>query len=441
MITDQKEIQKRISWSASRKIIEKSIVRLQSNITSERYRALEVLHEVGKLAIARHKDSSTRQILTELTDRLLRREEDLDMCVQIADILANLIRRVIEMGKLKLAGIVVESFRNMLEELKQVDEKSEELEFRLETIHRMFENIAQENTVRYLVDQMERSRKRIADRSIKILGALRTETVALNLLKVFEYSSRRVRGRAYTLLVNMPATAGEMMAWKLGFLHDREIFPRSPGSRASLVAEAWYQARNALGVLAEVWYDKAYIIFKNASKDPDTRVRKEVLAALAKANRPEVNEIAKQLLQDEDEKVRTMAIMALSSAAGSIAESELIELFYLYPEHREDILETLIRVRSETASDFLFESLRLKDKNSRVIYLADPDLHQVAISCLGKIGCENDLVELKQFHKRLGNPFSYIFHYPIGWVFRAGKIRTTVQETIIKLETVLKSAA
>ncbi len=64
-IIDSPEVRERLSWSVSRRIINRTMEKIDSSNLDERMAAMEVLQHIGELAVVRHKDSSLRQILGE----------------------------------------------------------------------------------------------------------------------------------------------------------------------------------------------------------------------------------------------------------------------------------------------------------------------------------------------------------------------------------------
>ncbi len=432
-IIDQPEIRRRMSWTVSRKIVAKALEKLNSDDIKVRLGALAILGQVAELAVLREKTTTVRQILAELSNHILHEDPDEDTWRYMIEILAQVLRQIILSGNFKMAHSFLDEFRKNLDETAAM-ELSEDVTSKIDNLEKLFVKVSEPDVVKVLVKKIEAKDRETAERALDILQNIGTDEVVTQLLEVFVWGTRRARGRAFNSLIKMPRTAGDVMSWRLKSLNDRDEFPRQESNPNLMMDESWYRARNALGVLAEVWHPDAEPVFLEAHKDADPRIRKEILTVLIHANRKILPEIARNLLNDADFDVKSLAIKALSSPDGQSAVSTLTDIFFLDSRLRKNVVETMAAIRSTQARDFLLEALRFKDKNIRKIYLEDPQLHQTAIRALSAFKTHNELDELKRFQRDLRNPLMYIFHYPLGWVFRSRQIASTVRETIGRLQ-------
>jgi hypothetical protein len=436
-IIEQPEIRERLSWVVIRRIIERTLKKLESESLKIRLSALEILNQIGELAVVRSKNSSIRQILTALTDRFLVKEDEEDTLFRLSDVTAKLIGKLIEHNSLIMARSALRVFRLTYDNYDQI-QPSPQIEIRKVALDRMFMRISRARTVQFLIKQIEVRSRAHAERSLDIILTLRTEEIVNQLLKVFETGSRRVRGRAYSALIKMPEISGEIMAWRMESLNDKELFPRQESNPDLLMDESWYRARNALGVLAEIWHGDAPRIFYDASQDPDPRIRKEILNVLLHANRDTVGVIARGLLRDTDSDVRSYAILALRTPEGKEAVADLIRIFIEEPRLRSQVIETLSGIGSERAQTFILDSLRLKDSHSKQVFFKDPDLYQTAIRSMVRFGSEREIEELDRVRRQLKNPFMYLFHFPMSWIFKARGISATIKESQYRLREHIK---
>ncbi len=431
-IIEQPEVRERLSWTVSRKILNKSLLDLKSTTLKTKLSALEIIAQIGELAIVRNKYSSVTQILDTLTQSFFEESRDHDILFHYAHALSAMASRLILSKNFKMARTVLVNFSHEQERVRTLP-LTRDREQRLAIIRNFYQRVSDPDTIKVLVRQLEARDRSVTEMALELLRLIASEEVVTQLLKVFESGSRRERSRAYQTLVGMPAISGESLAWLLSSLRDREIFPRREDNPEQLLDESWYRARNALGVLAEVWHHDAEHVFIDAASDPDPRIRKEVINVLKNAKRMIVADIARDLLRDTHEDVRSLAVLALRTHEGDSAVDDLIEMFRMEPRLREQIIDTLSGIPSPHSRDFFLETLRLRNPLLKRIFLDNPALHHQAIRMIPRFGGEAEIMELGNFVRRLRNPLTYLFHYPLSWVIRSRAIVLTVQDSMHRI--------
>lgn len=439
-IIDSPEVRERLSWTVSRRIINKTMSKLDSTNLDERLSAMEVLQNIGELAVVRHKDSSLRQILNRMCEHLEKYENDPDTCLLLADNIGALISRVIINGNFKIAIEFLELMREANNKMS-LHPSRRNFMFRLDAIQRLFLRSSTSEAVRYLIRQLGKDKQSLADRAMKLLEMMRTEEVVVQLLSVFERGARRERQRAFGVLVSMSEVSGGLMAYQLSSLNDREVFPRKHDNPRELIDEAYYRARNSLGVLAEVWHKDAVQIFKTASHDPDYRIRKETITVLMNAQRPLILEIAKSLLKDPEEEVRSLAILAMRNPTGQHVVADLIQVFINESNLRRQIIETMAGIGDRKSMDFLVQSVVLTDRNLKSIYLSDPTLQTWCIHQMAEKGTERELKAIKNFRDRIQSVYKRFRYFPFRYAMRVRFVLTSIQATIEEFERNLIAAA
>ncbi|MBN1355811.1 HEAT repeat domain-containing protein, partial [bacterium] len=436
-IVEYPEIRERLSWVVIRRIIDRVIIKLKSDKLAVRMGALEILGQVGQLAVVRSKNSSTRQIIGVLVDKLLKEEIDEDMVFRISDVLSSMICTLIEYNNLILVQSTLQTFRTAHEDLEKA-EFSERSELLRAALERLFDRISKTRTVEFLVRQMQDSKRAVAERAIEIINMVQTEEVVLQLLKVFETASRKNRSRTFNMLVKMPEISSKTLIWVLDMLYDTEMFPRQEVNRSILMDEAWYRARNALGVLAHTWHEEAARVFYAVSRDPDPRIRKEVVNVLLHNGRDTVGVIARGMIHDKDNEVRSYAMLALRSPEGTDSVRDLIQIFIEEPALRESVIETLASIGSERAEEFVLDSLYLENLQFKRIFFKDFALYRSVIRAVARFGTEKEVKALERIRSRFRNPLGYVYFHPFFWVFKAPKVLTAINESILSIEQRMK---
>ncbi|HPQ40846.1 MAG TPA: HEAT repeat domain-containing protein, partial [bacterium] len=439
-IIESPEVRERLSWAVSRRIINKTLGKLDSNNLDERLSAMEVLQHVGELAVVRHKDSSLRQILSRLCEHLEKFESDPDTCLMLADNIGALLSRVIINGNLKIAIEFLEKMREAGNKMSMHPSRRH-FAFRLDAIERLFLRSSSAEAVRYLIRQLGKDKQSLAGRAVKLLEMMRTEEAVVQLLGVFERGARRERHRAFGVLIKMAEVSGNIMSYQLSSLNDREVFPRKHDNPRELIDEAFYRARNSLGVLAEVWHKDAGQIFKSAAHDPDYRIRKEVITVLMNAQRPLLIDIARSLLKDPEEDVRSLAVLAMRNPTGQHVISDLVQLFINEPNLRRQIIETVAGIRDRKSMDFLVQSVVLTDRNLRTIYFQDPTLQTWCVQNLAECGTDRELKAVKAFRDRIQSLYRRFRYFPFRYAIRARRVLLSINASIEEFERNLIEAA
>jgi HEAT repeat protein len=432
-IIDSTEVRERLSWSVSRRIINKTLDKLDSDNLDERSAALEVIQHIAELAIIRHKDSSLRQIMEKICEHLEKQETDPDMCFQQAETIGNLLSRIIVSGNLKIALDVLTDVRNAADKLA-LHPSRRQLAFKIDAFDRIFLRASTQEAIRYLVRQLGKDKQTITLRAINLLKMLKTEEVVVQLLGVFERGARRERTRAFTILTEIPEVAGTVITHHLSVLNDREHFPRRHDNVREMIDDAFYRVRNCLGILAKIQHRDTPDIFKATLHDQDQRIRKETISVLMNTRHPMTAEIAKALLKDPDEDVRNLAILAMRDPSGTHAVSDLIQLFMNEPNLRHQIIETLSGIDDRKGRDFISQSLTLTEPVLRKIYLDDMDLQVWAVDCLAEYGGTRELTHMKAFRTRFSSIYQRMRYYPLKYMFKSKQLLTTVDKAIAKLE-------
>ncbi len=432
-IIDSPEVRERLAWSVSRKIITKTLDKLQSKNLDERNVAIEILQHIAELAIVRQKDSSLRQIIEKLIENLSKIETDLDTSKQLADVIGSLISKIVINGNLKMALDFLNDIRNAQDKIA-LHPSRHQLTYRINALKQVLLKVSSQDTVRYLVRQLGKDKRSTVQRTVAILKMLETEEVVVQLISVFEHGARRERKRAYELLLSMSEVAGDVITHHLSVLQDREYFPRKPDNIREMVDEAWYRVRNSLGVLAKIKHKDAERIFNLAIHDQDYRVRKETIYVMMNARHPATAEIAKALLKDPDDEVRNLAILAMRDPSERHAVDDLVQLFMNEPNLRKQILETLAGIEQRKSKDFVYQCLLLSEPDLRKMYLKDINLQIWAIQCLAEYGSSRELQILQTFKERHQSVYKRLRYFPVRYAIKSKKVIYAINNAISHLE-------
>lgn len=433
VILESSEVQERLSWSVSRRVIDRTLNKFDSDNIDERYAALEIIQPITELAVVRHKDSSLRKIMGKISNHLENIETDPDLSLQIAETIGLLLCKIIISGNLTMALDIMTSIRNTADKLA-LHPSRRFLAFKIDAFDKVFIKASSQDTINYLIRQLGKDTHSIVKRAISLLKMLKTEEVVVLLLNVFETGSRRERNRAFDILAANSELSGSVIIHHLSVLNDREYFPRRHDNIREMIDQAFYRVRNALGVLAKIQHKDAPPIFRLAARDSDQRVRKETITVLMNARHPLTLEIARTLLKDPDEDVRNLAILAMREPSGTHAVNDLIQLFMNEPNLRKQIVETLAFIDDRKGRVFLSQSLTLADNTLKKIFINDLDLQAWVIKCLAEHGDSRELSAMKAFKSNYSSLYRRLRFFPLRYAFKSKRILKTVKKAIIDLE-------
>ncbi len=433
IIIDSSEVQERLSWSVSRRVIDRTLNKFDSDNIDERLAALETIQPIAELAVLRHKDSSLRKIMDKICEHLEKKETDPDLSQQIAESIGTLIGKIIISGNLTMAQDILTGIRNTADKLA-LNPSRRFLSFKIDAYDRVFIKTSSQETVSYLIRQLGKETHSIVKRTISLLKMIKTEEVVVSLLAVFETGARRERNRAFDILSANSDLSGTVITHHLSVLSDREMFPRRHDNVREMIDQAFYRVRNALGVLAKIQHQEATAIFRMAARDSDQRIRKETLTVLMHARHPMATEIAKTLLKDPDEDVRNLAILAMREPSGTHIVNDLVQLFLNEPNLRKQIVETLAFIDDRKSKGFLSQSLIMTDNNLKKIFLNDLELQAWTIKCLAEHGDSRDLSTMKSFKSNYSSLYRRLRVFPLRYAFKSKRILKVINKSIIYLE-------
>jgi hypothetical protein len=233
----------------------------------------------------------------------------------------------------------------------------------------------------------------------EILESLDKDKAAEKLIDIFTVDDRATRMSALRVLGRLGKSSVSTIS---ALLSNSDTFIRKKES-ALLVDEHWYKVRNAIYVLGNIPDEESVQALLNIGKDPDIRVRLEVVKALEKIGKPESVDALLILLKDEEEEVRKRTIISLTTLGD---KSCLQALMGHFRHNRKDKLITLTAIGKIGGVESVEFLLRLLwEKEGGMKYLAPKQKEEIKIvvlSILGKIGSAEFADEIEKFVRQKG---------------------------------------
>ncbi|MDH4223496.1 MAG: HEAT repeat domain-containing protein [candidate division Zixibacteria bacterium] len=231
----------------------------------------------------------------------------------------------------------------------------------------------------------------------KLLQNLNREKVAQKLVGIFTVEKRHIRIWALRLLSDLGKEAVEVIS---NLLSSKEKFKRSANQNL-LEDESWYIIRNALFVLGNIDSQVSVKLILEFARDPDPRVRLEVLKVLEKKKKEKAIQVLLELIRDTDEEVRKKAVslIALSGEKGFVPG--LKELFFTPFTDRKKILTVMVKIDENNSRDFIMK-VATDDEFLPPAFSGKEkyELQIAALEILGKIGTPKDFIAIENFLKR-----------------------------------------
>ncbi len=231
----------------------------------------------------------------------------------------------------------------------------------------------------------------------ELLKSLDLNKVTQKLIEIFTVDERSVRLWALRVLSDLGEESVETLS---NFLNSQENFKRSKDSNI-LEEESWYKVRNALFVLGNIESTRTIDILIDFAKDPDPRVRLEILKGLEKKKDEKVTRILIELLKDKEEDVRKKALNLISLSKDKEFIPGLKEIFFNNSLDRKKILTTLVNLGEKESRDFILKVAIDKGFITGDISKKEKEELQInALNLLEKIGDEECFQALKEFVRK-----------------------------------------
>ena len=231
----------------------------------------------------------------------------------------------------------------------------------------------------------------------EFLKDLDLNKVTQKLIEIFTVEQRSIRLWALRVLSDLGEDSVETIS---GFLSYKENFKRSKDTNI-LEDESWYKVRNALFVLGNIESTRTIDILIDFAKDPDPRVRLEILKGLEKKRDEKINKVFLELLKDKEEEVRKKALNLLALTKDKNLITELKRAFFVDSLDRKKILATMVNLDERESRNFILKVATDEKFIPMNISKKEKEELQInALSILAKIGDEDCFRALKEFVRK-----------------------------------------
>lgn len=386
-----RNIQRGMAWKAIRKIIDRLLASLSSLDPDTRHHAVSKLQDMSLLAVERGKENSTLQIIENIST-LLKREQDPDVLYKGVILIASLMEALLSRGMMAIAleaGKILlnlESMKFSRTELEAARKRSlAEAKRKMDTI----------DAAEVLVQKILSEDETVAREARRLAMIAPQDNLVSQLVNVFHEDSRRLRARAFRMLLKMGSRGLSAIHKKLA--ETVETFnAQKKGVDYSLSETDWYKARNMIQVLRDIGSPSSESILAELCKVPDYRIRRECLLALTKVSATTAESLSMYLIMDKKMEVAKIALDILTKQAmrNSAFVPKITEAYRKNIDIRYEILESFsILGKHQAVIEFLSKCLQ---KGLSDMLGDDPDLIAGALQVIKRYGGTNELPVMKK---------------------------------------------
>lgn len=399
-------IQRGMAWKAIRKIIDRLLTSLPSPDPDTRHNALSKLQDMSLLAVERGKENSTLQIIDSVSI-LLKREQDPDVLYKGVILIASLMEALLSRGMMAIAleaGKILmnlESMRFSRTELEAARKRSlAEAKRKMDTI----------DAAEVLVQKILSEDETVSREARRLAMIAPQDNLVSQLVNIFHEDSRRLRARAFRMLLKMGNRG--LTAIHRNLSETVETFNSlKSGTVYSLSETDWYKARNMIQVLRDIGSPSSESILAELCKVPDYRIRRECLLALIKVSATTAESLSMYLIMDKKSEVAEIALDILTKRAmlNPAFVPKITEAYRKNKDIRHEIMESFsILGKHQAVIEFISKCLK---KGLSDMLGDDPDLIAGALQVIKRYGGANELPVLKK-----------LLHEVEGGFFKKSKI-------------------
>jgi hypothetical protein len=246
----------------------------------------------------------------------------------------------------------------------------------------------------------------------ELLKSLDTGEVAQKLLAIFTVDQRNIRIWALRVLSDLGEDSVKAIS---DFLSLKDEFKRDKDTNA-LEDEYWYKVRNALFILGNIESQRSFDLLLEFTRDPDPRVRLELLKVLEKKKGEKVNQVLIELIRDKDKEVSKKALNLISISEEREFIPVLKETFADGWLDRRKVLSTLIRIGDRECQDYILKLVTEENFLPPTLSKKEKEeLQLLALDFLEKRGDEKSFRILRDFLNKRKK----------GFLWRLGKDEVT----------------
>jgi HEAT repeat protein len=266
-------------------------------------------------------------------------------------------------------------------------------------IKKAFENINQPIVIDHLVAEILKNNHQVNENIKRIMVAVGSEEIALALSEIIAHPIRQVRQLSLRILAELGKASLRVFS---RILIDDSWFEREEG-RNELTDSKWYVVRNSIFVIGSLKDSEGLAPLRLRLKDPDVRVRREIVTALEKIGCEDAVDLLALMAEDSQADIAQAAVIAIGMTGTVDAVPLLIDIGRRNRSVILRVIAALGRIGGDEARRYLVELLADDDRQVDLAEgkVSKDDLLVAIVRALGAIGDRPSLDGIRSFKEAM----------------------------------------
>ncbi len=396
-----RELQKTMAWGALRKIIDKNLEDLDSQVQDHILEALEKLNQLACIGAERGKTHSVMHVTDNVRGILLEGSLPPDSLFASIILLGSVCERLIATGRLTSASELVSTISDC--RMLPVDTPAHASALRrgLSEAFRRIDTPEAADVILQAFMESDESRYQAAER---ITAQVMFRNLGMRLVDLFLERKREVRARVYSVLRRFGTGYLLMFHNRIDELERGGLSVRDSDT-GRFVTQDWYIMRNLVSLLGDLGSDTSLPVLERLCYDSDDRVRRQALVSLMKVSEDKAISYASNMIGDPSKDVAVVAVDVLSKSRNADRGliPAMLRLMHTLPSARRTLMRFFAKLYDDSAVQRHFRSAF---SHCRGVPFGDEDTMHDGLVVLIRSGKTEDIDALKSFlEKNSGGKF------------------------------------
>ena len=387
-----RELQKTLAWGSLRKIIDKNLEDLNSDVQDRILDALDKLNQLACIGAERGKTHTVMHVTDNVRGLLLQGSLQPDSLFASIILLGSVCERLIATGRLTSASELVSSISDCRMLTVDTPAHASALRRGLSEAFRRIDTPEAADVILQAFMESDESRYQAAE---NITAQVMFRNLGMRLVDLFLERKRDVRARVYSVLRRFGTGYLLMFHNRIDELERGGLSVRD-GDTGRFASQDWYIIRNLVSLLGDLGSQRSQTVLERLCDDSDDRVRRQALISLMKVSEEKALSYASNMIGDPSADVTAVAINVLAKAESADRGliPAMLRLMHTMPSARKTIMRFLVKVHDDPAVQRHFRSAFA---HSRGVPFQSEDLMQDGLVIVIRSGRTEEIEALKSF--------------------------------------------
>ncbi len=387
-----RELQKTLAWGSLRKIIDKNLEDLNSEVQDRILDALDKLNQLACIGAERGKTHTVMHVTDNVRGLLLQGSLQPDSLFASIILLGSVCERLIATGRLTSASELVSSISDCRMLTVDTPAHASALRRGLSEAFRRIDTPEAADVILAAFMDSDESRYQAAE---NITAQVMFRNLGMRLVDLFLERKRDVRARVYSVLRRFGTGYLLMFHNRIDELERGGLSVRD-GETGRFASQDWYIIRNLVSLLGDLGSQRSQTVLERLCDDSDDRVRRQALVSLMKVSEKRALSYAANMIGDPSPDVTAVAIDVLAKAqtADRGLIPAMLRLMHTLPSARKTLMRFLVKVHDDPAVKRHFRSAF---SHIRGVPFDNEDLMQDGLAILIRSGKTEEIHALKSY--------------------------------------------